>query len=144
MCRENPQKCAKMWTKDDLYEMPLLLILVGISAPKINILPTPPNSLQTASTPLYPPLPLGFSVKKPTPAPCLAPRTSPSPPPSGKFKMSETSTNLYILLRVTEVRNLEGPTREPRHASVFSTHSDTQAVPAFHCIRMFKGNFSTR
>ena len=32
--------------------------------------------------------------------------------------------------------NLEGPTRKPRHASVFSTHSDTQAVPAFHCIRL--------
>ena len=29
--------------------------------------------------------------------------------------------------------------RRPR--SVFSTHSDTQAVPAFHCIRMFKGIF---
>ena len=29
-----------------------------------------------------------------------------------------------------------------RHAkSVFSMHSDTQAVPAFHCIRMFKGIF---
>ena len=39
---------------------------------------------------------------------------------------------------------LEGPTRKPRHASVFSTHSDTQAVPRFHCIRMFKGIFSTR
>ena len=32
----------------------------------------------------------------------------------------------------------------PRHASVFSTHSDTQAAPAFHCIRMFKAIFSTR
>ena len=30
-----------------------------------------------------------------------------------------------------------------RHASVFSTHSDTQAVPAFHCTQMFKGIFST-
>ena len=40
--------------------------------------------------------------------------------------------------------SLEGPTRKPRHASVFSTHSDTQAVPAFHCIRVFKGTFSTR
>ena len=39
---------------------------------------------------------------------------------------------------------LEGPTRKPRHASVFSTRSDTQAVPAFHCIPMFKGIFSTR
>ena len=29
--------------------------------------------------------------------------------------------------------NLEGPTRKPRHASAFSTHSDTQAVPEFHC-----------
>ena len=28
---------------------------------------------------------------------------------------------------------LEGPTLKTRHASVFSTHSDTQAVPAFHC-----------
>ena len=47
--------------------------------------------------------------------------------------------------KVTEipvvVRNLEGPTRKPRHATVFNTHSDTQAVPAFHCIRMFKGIF---
>ena len=36
---------------------------------------------------------------------------------------------------------VEGPTCKPRHASVFSTHSDTQAVPAFHCIQMFKGIF---
>ena len=36
---------------------------------------------------------------------------------------------------------LEGPTRKPRHASVLSTHSDTQEVPAFHCKRMFKGIF---
>ena len=35
-------------------------------------------------------------------------------------------------------QSLEGPTRKPRHASVFSTHSDTQAVPAFHGIWMFK------
>ena len=34
---------------------------------------------------------------------------------------------------------LEGPTRKPRQASVFCTHFDTQAVPEFHCIRMFKG-----
>ena len=34
--------------------------------------------------------------------------------------------------------SLAGPTRKPRHASVFSTHSDTQPVPAFHCIRLFK------
>ena len=34
---------------------------------------------------------------------------------------------------------LEGPTRKPRLAGVFSTHSDMQAVPAFHCIRMCKG-----
>ena len=36
---------------------------------------------------------------------------------------------------------LEGPTRKPQHASVFSTHSDTQAVPAFHsayeCLQAF-------
>ena len=31
-----------------------------------------------------------------------------------------------------------------RSASFFSTHSDTQAVPAFHCIGMFKSIFSTR
>ena len=43
-----------------------------------------------------------------------------------------------------QVKNLEGPTCKPRHASVLTTHSDTQAVPAFHCIRMFKGFFSTR
>ena len=43
-----------------------------------------------------------------------------------------------------ENQRFEGPTRKPRHASVFSTHSDTQAAPAFHCIGMFKGIFSTR
>ena len=37
--------------------------------------------------------------------------------------------------------NLEGPTRKPRHASAFSTHSDTQAVPTFHCTRTFKRHF---
>ena len=46
--------------------------------------------------------------------------------------------------RLSEVP-LEGPTRKLRHATVFSTLSDLQAVPAFHCIRMFfKGIFSTR
>ena len=47
-----------------------------------------------------------------------------------------------LLAQITLLKNLEGPTRKPRHASV-STHSDTQAVPAFHCIRKFKGVFST-
>ena len=37
-----------------------------------------------------------------------------------------------------------GPTRKFRHARVFRTHSDTQAVPAFHCIRVSNGVFSTR
>ena len=44
-------------------------------------------------------------------------------------------------LPMQAARYLEGPTRKPRHASVFSTHSDTQAAPAFHCTRMFKGIF---
>ena len=44
---------------------------------------------------------------------------------------------------VWDIPGLEGPTRKPRHASVCSTHSDTQAVPALHCIRMLGGNFST-
>ena len=35
-------------------------------------------------------------------------------------------------------------TQTPTRHSVFSTHSDTQAVPAFHCFRMFEGIFSTR
>ena len=36
-------------------------------------------------------------------------------------------------------------TQTPTRYSVFSTHSDTQAVPAFYCIlRMFKGTCSTR
>ena len=57
-----------------------------------------------------------------------------------------TAANRAILVRSQVLVGLllEGPTRKPRHASVFSTHSDTQAVPAFHCIRMFKGIFSTR
>ena len=35
--------------------------------------------------------------------------------------------------------DIEGPTRKPRHARVFSMHSDTQPVPEFPCIRMIKG-----
>ena len=35
----------------------------------------------------------------------------------------------------------QGPTRKPRYTSVFRLHSDTQAVPAFHCARMLKGIF---
>ena len=34
--------------------------------------------------------------------------------------------------------------RKPRHASVFSTHSDTQAVPAFHCIRKLEKAVAVR
>ena len=44
-------------------------------------------------------------------------------------KTRKGRTGLYT----GECYTLEGPTRKPRHASVFSTHSDTQAVPAFHC-----------
>ena len=40
------------------------------------------------------------------------------------------------LQRPKAVFGLEVPTRKPRHASVFSTHSDTRTVPAFHCIRL--------
>ena len=40
---------------------------------------------------------------------------------------------VYVHVVPSFLRNLEGPTCKPRHASVFSTHSDTQAVPAFHC-----------
>ena len=42
------------------------------------------------------------------------------------------------------VRGLEGPTCKPRHAGVLRTHSDTQAVPAFHCLRTFTRAFATR
>ena len=59
--------------------------------------------------------------------------------PFTHYRPSLSRTSLHRM-----AGNLEGPTRKPRHASVFSTHSDTQAVPAFHCIRMFKSIFSTR
>ena len=48
---------------------------------------------------------------------------------------------LGIFEKTKEKKDRTGPTRKPRHASVFSTHSDKQAVPAFHCIRMFEGIF---
>ena len=47
-------------------------------------------------------------------------------------------------LNYKRAQKATGTTRKTRHASVLSTHSDTQAVPAFHYIRMFKGIFSTR
>ena len=43
------------------------------------------------------------------------------------------------LLSPSDLRGAD--TQTPTRHSVFSTHSDTQAVPAFHCIRMFKGIF---
>ena len=72
----------------------------------------------------------------------------------GSENMHSTHSRCYALTEITSkpcqsqlcftgFGLLEGPTRKPRHASVFSTHSDTQAVPAFHCIRMFKDIFST-
>ena len=36
---------------------------------------------------------------------------------------------------------LDGATCKPRHARVLNTHSDMHAVPAFHCIHMFKTHF---
>ena len=65
----------------------------------------------------------------------------------GRADFSEFMCSGYHQLpykKSVSVHPLEGPTRKPRHASVFSMHSDTQAVPSFHCIRMFKGIFSTR
>ena len=66
-----------------------------------------------------------------------APHTSTARSVGGRFPSENGS-------HYTGVSQLEGPTRKPQHASVFSTHSDTRAVPAFHCIRMFKGILSTR
>ena len=37
---------------------------------------------------------------------------------------------IWVVLRL--LHKLKGPTRKPRHASTFSTHSDRQAVPEFH------------
>ena len=49
---------------------------------------------------------------------------------------SVTMISCLRILQVSHVGSLERPTRKPRHARVFSAHSDTQAVPAFHCIRI--------
>ena len=59
-------------------------------------------------------------------------------------KITQKTGMLYILAEVLKFLGLDGPTRKPRHASAFSTHSDTQAFPTVHCIRMFKGILSTR
>ena len=55
--------------------------------------------------------------------------------------LKTTPESVRMLGGVGAILTLEGPTRKPRHASVFSTRSDTQAVPAFHCMLMFKGIF---
>ena len=47
-------------------------------------------------------------------------------------------------LNFPEIVYLEGLTRKPQHASFLRMHSDTQAVPTIHCIRMFKRSFSPR
>ena len=39
--------------------------------------------------------------------------------------------------------DFKGLSCKPRHASAFSTHSDSQAVPSCHCIRII-GHFSRR
>ena len=62
----------------------------------------------------------------------------------GDFHKDAFWVHLVFSAKAPWILNLEGPTRKARQASVFSTHSDTQAVPAFHCVRMFKGIFSTR
>ena len=60
------------------------------------------------------------------------------------FLHSQDGDVPLLLRRNYREPSLEGPRRKPRRASVFGAHSDTQAAPAFHCIRMFKGIFSTR
>ena len=47
----------------------------------------------------------------------------------------------HLVLTLALTLKLRRAHTRTRHASVFSMHSDTQAVPAFHCIRMFKGHF---
>ena len=71
-------------------------------------------------------------------SPRISPKTSPTslwkslvlifpgPKPKKKKKKSKRPSS-YI----------KGLTRRPRHASVFSTHSNKQAVPAFHCIQKY-------
>ena len=46
------------------------------------------------------------------------------------------STRAWLRASPSLCTSLEGPTRKPRHASVLSTHSDTQVVAAFECIRI--------
>ena len=53
-------------------------------------------------------------------------------------------SSVQVPLRsLCSISSLEGPRRKPRHASVSSMHSDTQtqAVPAAHCIRMSRDLF---
>ena len=83
------------------------------------------------------------------------PSLGPSPPVlTLKFGICEETSkgypnwglrvNVLLTLKGSD-GSLEGPTRKPRRASVFSTHSGTQAAPAFHCIRMCKRHsFDTR
>ena len=69
-------------------------------------------------------------------------RSSPSwnsAPLKGQRPLNTTfdMTTLIFSTGSRDIKNwivlcLEGLIRKPRHASVFSTHSDTQAVPAFH------------
>ena len=57
---------------------------------------------------------------------------------------SPKQKELHVIVLMTRAHhNLEGPTRKPRHASVFSTHSDTQAVPAFHAFLKRTDTLST-
>ena len=138
--------------------------LVGIATPK----KVSSSRISADTLPAPSPPPLSWKTPSPFPGFSMKKKTFPSPKQK-KLKISETSTKIsmsqpsrtwtklhlphqrthckqthlpyHLSFRSCAPANLEGPTRKPRHASVFSTHSDTQAAPAFHCRRMFKGMF---
>ena len=67
----------------------------------------------------------------------LSPRDVLSDMPASAWQSPELSLS-RCPIHVLAVPRLQRPTRKPLRASVFSTHSDTQALLAFHCMRVLE------
>ena len=117
--------------------LPLLILLVGaLLAFLIVLIHSSFSSPSRSSLPSYQFL-LALSLSSARLSLHSTPSLSPFPP----APCSSLLTILPSAFPDCVPLILEGPTRKPRHASVFSTHSDTQAVPAFQCIRCLEAFF---
>ena len=64
------------------------------------------------------------------------PAKSPKSSVDKTYRACEPKDQTLRRIRTLHLQERRADTQTPTRNNVFSTHSDTQAVPAFHCIRL--------